>query len=364
MGDLTVEYGATITIETGVRIYFDTGVGLIVKGAIRAVGNEWAHIQMLPYQQQINYDSEMPDFRLVDGPTVRQGRLQARFRDRWRSVCTMLTNWTSVDTTTACKSMGYSDGAFWKWYLRNNDTYPMAMPYPDCHKGARNLWDCPGFAEENNIRLSENLCQGEDDLGIYCWGLQIFNSPFTYVNSDPDMVSVNRESYSRLEFIDILFAGYDGVTKNTTSALYIEGVPPIMNGLRVERSARDGLWLYETTGPALIANSTFSFNRGHGIAVENTTDARVFVNNTRIEGNWGDGIWYRQKFETNLVLHGLRERREIGHQEEEAVRIEMCSNHTVPRNLFFPHLIAVHLQNGTLIDPNLPSPCWMVGFFE
>lgn len=104
-----------------------------------------------------------------------------------------------------------------------------------------------------------------------------------------------------------MYAGYDAVTKNVTSALWIEGVPPLMNGLRIEHSARDGMYLYETSGPVLIANSTFSFNRGHGIAVDNTTDGRVFVNFTRIEGNWGDGVWYKQKIGTNLLAHGISE---------------------------------------------------------
>ncbi|CAI2352995.1 unnamed protein product [Caenorhabditis sp. 36 PRJEB53466] len=371
-GDLTVEYGVTMEIETGTRIYFDTGVGLIVKGTLRAIGNEFAHIEMLPYQQQINYDSEMPTFRLVDGPTVRQGRLQVQFRDRWRSVCTMLTNWTSIDTGTACRSMGYSDGGFWKWYLRNNDTYPFVMPKPECHGAVRDLWDCPAFSDPSRIRLSENLCQGEDDIGIYCWGppvftgwarhwkgIQILNSPFHYVNSDPDLVSVNRESNSRLEFIDILYAGYDGASKNTTSALYIEGVPPIMNGLRIEHSARDGLQLLDPSGPALIANSTFSFNRGHGIFVVNTTDGRVFVNNSRIEGNWGDGIWYKQKTGVNLINYGMRERRSIGLLEEQKPRIDLCAEHRVSDEHFFPHLTAVHLKNRTFLDPTQPPICWM-----
>jgi hypothetical protein len=41
-------------------------------------------------------------------------------------------------------------------------------------------------------------------------GIQLYNSPFTYVHEDPDMVSVQRQSYTRMEYIDILFAGYDG----------------------------------------------------------------------------------------------------------------------------------------------------------
>lgn len=41
-------------------------------------------------------------------------------------------------------------------------------------------------------------------------GLQIYSSPFDYNPADPDMVAVQRESRSRLEFVDILYAGYDG----------------------------------------------------------------------------------------------------------------------------------------------------------
>ena len=67
-----------------------------------------------------------------------------------------------------------------------------------------------------------------------------------------------------------------------------------MNGLRVEHSARDGIFLYEPSGPVVIANSTVARNRGHGVVVEQAVDSRVFVNQSRIVGNFGDGIWYRQ----------------------------------------------------------------------
>ena len=60
------------------------------------------------------------------------------------------------------------------YYLRNNDTYPFVMPKPDCGPGARNLWQCEGLAKPDRIALSENLCQGEDDIGIYCWGQPTF----------------------------------------------------------------------------------------------------------------------------------------------------------------------------------------------
>uniref|UniRef100_A0A7E4VD53 SRCR domain-containing protein n=1 Tax=Panagrellus redivivus TaxID=6233 RepID=A0A7E4VD53_PANRE len=373
--ELIVEEGATITIETGVQIYFDTGVGLKVWGTIHAVGNEFAHIEMLPFQQQLNYDESFPEFKLVDGPTVRQGRLQVKFRDRWRGVCTQLTNWTSIDTGVACRSMGYSDGSFYRWYRRNNDTYPFVMPKPDCLPTARNLWDCEGFSKSDNIPLSENLCQGEDDLGLYCWGrptftgwakhwkgLQIYSSPYHYVHDDPDYVSVARESNSRLEFIDILYAGYDGQTKNVTPALYIEGVPPLMNGLRIQRSARDGIFLYQPTGPIVIANSTISHNRGHGISIYNTTDGRAFINMTRIETNYGNGIFYQQRQAgINLVRSlGNRAKRQSSYYEEEKPRLDACLMHEIPPNLFFPHMIRMLLRNGTIVDPQMPPNCWLM----
>ncbi|VDN17186.1 unnamed protein product [Gongylonema pulchrum] len=183
------------------------------------------------------------------------------------------------------------------------------MSHPGCTSSTTSLWDCEGFLNENVIQLSENLCQGEDDIGIRCWGppsfpgwqkhwkgLQILSSPFTFVSSDPDLVSVHRESISRLEFLDILYAGYDGSTKNTTAAIWIEGVPPIMNGLRVENSARDAIHIEQPSGPVFIANSTIINNRGHGIAISNSSDGRVYINMTTIANNFGDGIHYREQF--------------------------------------------------------------------
>uniref|UniRef100_A0A0N4ZT88 SRCR domain-containing protein n=1 Tax=Parastrongyloides trichosuri TaxID=131310 RepID=A0A0N4ZT88_PARTI len=379
--ELVVERGATIHIQTGVQMYFDSGVGMKVFGTIEALGNEHAHIQMLPYQQKLIYDYEFPDFRLIDGPSVRQGRLQMKIKDKndgsvkWKSVCTALTNWTSVDTSVACNSLGYSDGGFWKWYLRNNDTYPIVISKPNCHYGASNLYECEGLKQMNKIPMSENICQGEDDIGIYCWGkptfrgwdkhwkgIQIINSQFSYANDDPDEVSTVKKSLSRLDFVDVMYAGYDGQTRNATPAIYVEGTPPLFNGMRVFRSARDGFFFYEATGPIFITNSTIDFNRGHGIAVDNTTDGRLFVNSTIVENNYGDGIWYKQRrggIQLIQTLSDKRLKRQISYFEEETDRIDMCKTHTLPPNHFFPHLIRLHLRNGTFYSSDDPPLCWM-----
>uniref|UniRef100_A0A1I7V5P0 Beta_helix domain-containing protein n=1 Tax=Loa loa TaxID=7209 RepID=A0A1I7V5P0_LOALO len=183
------------------------------------------------------------------------------------------------------------------------------------------------------------------------------SSSLQYVNSDPDMVALHQESISKLEFVDILYAGYDGSTKNTTAAIWIDGIPPIMNGLWIERSAGDAIHLSRSTGPIIIANSTIRNNRkksdevqGHGITVMNTSDGRVFINMTTISGNYGDGIHYHEGYDESWYSTISDNKRP---------RLDMCMKHKIPNNFFFPHLIQAKLTNDTVIDNNSASPCWM-----
>lgn len=46
--------------------------------------------------------------------------------------------------------------------------------------------------------------------------------------------------------------------------------------------------------------------RGHGIAVVNTTDGRVFINNTVLENNYGDGVYYQQKAHELFLMSKYR----------------------------------------------------------
>uniref|UniRef100_A0A915CLZ3 SRCR domain-containing protein n=1 Tax=Ditylenchus dipsaci TaxID=166011 RepID=A0A915CLZ3_9BILA len=328
--ELIVESSATITIETGVQMYFDTGVGMKVFGTIRAIGNEFAHIQMLPYQEQLNYEDSFPDFRLIDGPNVRQGRLQVRFRDRWRSVCNQLTNWTSIDTGVACRSMGYSDGGFWRYYSRNNDTYPLVMAAPECLPTAKIYGNAKALMIQIGFHSLKTCAREKMILDFTAGGLRHLlvglNTGKVYKSSVLHLII-------RLEFIDILYAGYDGL----------------------KHSARDGIYFYEPPGPILIANSTIRHNRGHGIAIDNTVDGRFFLNQTKVINNYGDGVWYKQKHAGLSLSQGFlgtsigtaksssvgRSKRQTSYYEKEKPRLDMC--------------------NGTLIDPLLPpNICWIM----
>ncbi|CDW52478.1 Deleted in malignant brain tumors 1 protein [Trichuris trichiura] len=371
-----VQAGANLTIEQGVKLYFASGVGITVQGVLNAIGNKYVQIEMLPWLtppdnlHAQNYSS----IRLVDGPSTRQGRLQVLFKGKWRAVCTMMTNWTSVDYRVACRTMGFDDGGFWKWFRRNNDTMPFVMPKPGCNYTHGDLHQCTNWTTEK-IMLAENLCQGEDDLGLVCWGpptfpgwefhwkgLEFQDAPWHYVPLSG--VSIKKESKSRLEHVNIWYAGYDRERANATAALLIHGVAPFMNYIDVKYSAQDGVRITSADGPVEITNSTISYNRGHGVVVENTTDGRLFINETRIEFNFGDGIQFRPLLGLSYrpVVDEAFGRDSIIYYEPEIPEIDICTAHVLnPARKSFPRIVSAQLTNTSgLTTAGDQWPCYLV----
>lgn len=52
----------------------------------------------------------------------------------------------------------------------------------------------------------------------------------------------------------------------------------------------------------------------------------------------------------------------MSYYDKETPRLDICgSEHLIPNNLFFPHLIKAHLPNRTAVDPKIAHNfCWMV----
>lgn len=67
-------------------------------------------------------------------------------------------SWTDTDYSVACKTMGFGGGGFYKWYRRNNDTFPLVLPQPHCRNSDNSLFTCPSW-KTNQLMLSENLCR-------------------------------------------------------------------------------------------------------------------------------------------------------------------------------------------------------------
>ena len=136
--------------------------------------------------------------RVHDGVKVGE-RGESILCARRRQPC-VACSWTRIDTDVACRSMGYEHGGFWRWYRRNNDTYPLVMPRPACRdEFSASLWECDGFADPTRIRLSENLCQGEDDLGLYCWGRPTFTGWARHWRGEARGRPHNRRCHSLLQ---------------------------------------------------------------------------------------------------------------------------------------------------------------------
>ncbi|KRX72534.1 HHIP-like protein 1 [Trichinella sp. T6] len=373
---ILIQAGAVLTIEQGVQLYFASGVGVVVQGVLQAVGNKYLQIDFLPWRtpiQELEHESSFPNLRLVDGPSTRQGRLQVLHNGRWRAVCTMMTNWTDVDYQTACRTMGFDSGGFWKWYRRNNDTRPFVMPLPGCNATHETIEHCTNWTSDR-IQLSENLCQGEDDLGLVCWGppsfhgwhfhwkgIEFQDAPWHYVPVDG--IATKKESRSRLEYVNIWYAGYDKEVQNTTAAILARGMPPFMNYVDIKYSARDGIRVIAPDGPVEITNSTIAHNRGHGVVVENTTDGRLFINETRIMFNYGNGIYFRPKLGLSYrpVIDEPLGRESVVYYEPETPEMDICRQHEFnSKRKWFPRIYAAHLKNSTtLVSETNNWPCYV-----
>ncbi|XP_003374613.1 putative scavenger receptor cysteine-rich domain protein [Trichinella spiralis] len=269
--------------------------------------------------------------------------------------------------------MGFDSGGFWKWYRRNNDTRPFVMPLPGCNATHETIEHCTNWTSDG-IQLSENLCQGEDDLGLVCWGppsfhgwhfhwkgIEFQDAPWLYVPVDG--IATKKESRSRLEYVNIWYAGYDKELQNTTAAILARGMPPFMNYVDIKYSARDGIRVIAPDGPVEITNSTIAHNRGHGVVVENTTDGRLFINETRIMFNYGNGIYFRPKLGLSYrpVIDEPLGRESVVYYEPETPEMDICRQHEFnSKRKWFPRIYAAHLKNSTtLVSETNNWPCYV-----
>lgn len=168
-------------------------------------------------------------------------------------------------------------------------------------------------------------------------------------------------------------------SRNASAAVLVWGVAPLLNQLNVLHSAGDGLRIMESDGPVLVANSTISHNRGHGIVLHNTTDPRLFVNQTRIEHNYGSGIYYKQRFTSPtsltttthtstpftppslfyVVLCAGRRRQPDMSTRGDRESVNMCVQHTLSSTRYYPVTVHAHFPATTTNNNDNPQ-CQLV----
>ncbi|XP_072396976.1 protein bark beetle isoform X1 [Diabrotica undecimpunctata] len=293
--DLIVEFGAELVIEPGVTVKIEPQVGITVRGILTAEGTENERITLTTKDDKISKNVLLPDIRLVDGPTILAGRVQVKHNGQWRSICTNSRNWTNFDTATACRQLGFQGGTFHSWYNRQMPLKPRILyEEPKCSGRENSIFDC----QWDKRQMGSGVCDYHPDLGIECmarhdtplpfWrGIRFENAASTKKLTLYNTLYVPTSS-SKLKFVNIYYAGA-GRDHNTTSALHVTGVPPIVDHLEIFNSAYNGINITNPDAPITINNCKIRNNRGYGIFI-NSSYGLAQIDGCTVTENGGDGI--------------------------------------------------------------------------
>ncbi|XP_012945265.1 protein bark beetle [Aplysia californica] len=324
-GNIEIAPSGCLYIEPGSVLKFAPGVGMIINGTLIARGSEeeGGRIVMTkmdgPYNGRPSGDWQ-DDARLSMGNTTRDGRLDLKYKNRWRAICTNYNNFTEIDANVTCRHLGFLKGNFTYHSFSRNLTEYILWEKPDCKGGENSLFDCPGV---QNIKTGHHICDGQEVVGFECeglrpglaldhWrGLDFYNSttetriqPNTYNNVHM------KESLSFLEYLDISYTGLDFYHgRSAEPGIYyqkaaISASPhiPMMNNVTIRYGAYDALNFTEIVGPILVTNCSISQNRGYGMFIQSSI-GHTLINMTEVNNNWGDGIKF---YISNLTIFDFR----------------------------------------------------------
>ncbi|KAK9870173.1 hypothetical protein WA026_006263 [Henosepilachna vigintioctopunctata] len=300
--DIIVERGSKLIIEPGVVIKVQPQVGITVRGIIIARGTQEDRIILTTAEEKSRKPFTYPEIRLVDGPTILAGRLQLKHNGQWRSVCTNSRNWTTADMETACRQLGFQGGSFFMWYNRLMPLKPRLLyEEPNCTGTESSLFQC----KWNSRQMGSGVCDYHPDLAIQCsprhdrpipfWrGLKFEYAEFDKFLSRSRTLYIPK-SLSELNYMNILYAGA-GRDQNTTSAIEVRGVAPMMNNIEILNSAFNGINITHSEAPIYLKNCTIRSNRGYGVFI-NSSYGSAHIDNSVINENGGDGIRFVKALE-------------------------------------------------------------------
>lgn len=145
------------------------------------------------------------------------------------------------------------------------------------------------------------------------WGGIVFQKYAPHLKTQPFYSVFYNQSQSILEFVDVRYAGLINNTNRykpkysylPTSGITIFQYAPRFNNITVEYSVGNGMNYSNIEAPALITNSVFRYNRGHGVAAK-TRFGNVTIFNSISHDNMGDGV----KYDFNNTAWSLHEQEE------------------------------------------------------
>lgn len=321
-GNIEIPPDACLYIEPGTVMRFGPGFGMIVNGTLIARGSEEDGGRIVMTKDS-GEDIGRPsgdyydNARLSGGNTTQDGRLDLLYQGKWRAICTNYQNFSALDVNVTCRHLGFLKGNFTYHSFSRNLTDYMLWEKPECQGTENSLFDCPGISR---IQTGAHICDGQQVVGFECeglrpglaldhWrGIEFFNSTSYQAIKDDNVLM--KESYSWLEYVDILYAGLDTFHGKTSelnifypkAAISASPLVPLMNNVTIMYTAYDAFNLTEITGSIHIANCTIHKNRGYGAFIQ-TAVGHTLINTTQLTENWGDGIKF---YVSNLTIHDFQ----------------------------------------------------------
>lgn len=196
---------------------------------------------------------------------------------------------------TACRHLGFQGGTFFNWFNREMPLKPRLLyEEPKCSGQESTMFQCNWASRQ----LGSGVCDYHPDLAIQClpthdkpipfWrGIRFENAKSQKILTLYNTLYVPM-SESRLEHVNIKYAGR-GRNQNTTSAVEVMGIPPVLRNVDILDSAYNGINITQPESPIFVDNCRVRGNRGHGIFV-NSSYGMAQISNCDVNGNGGDGI--------------------------------------------------------------------------
>ncbi|XP_050428797.1 protein bark beetle isoform X2 [Adelges cooleyi] len=304
LNNVIIEDTGRLIIDPGVTLKFTPKTGLTVKGSIVANGDAHNKILMTSSMDvedtdDNSYSQSSLNIRLVDGPSTLAGRLQLFYKGAWRSICTS-TQWNKADLQTTCRHLGYRGGQFLRWMEPKVDKLHSRLMLSDlqCQGNENDLFGCNGWT---NKRLGSGSCDLKQDIAVEClpyyensyavknyWqGLKFekaqFKKSLIHHNTLYQPVSL-----SELNHVILTYAGVATDFK-ATSAIQINGVPPLLKNVSILHSAYNGINITTSDSVLDLQDCIIKNNKGHGIFM-NSSFGQVSLMRALISNNKGDGV--------------------------------------------------------------------------
>ena len=153
--------------------------------------------------------------------------------------------------------------------------------------------------------MGSGVCDHHPNLGILClpfhnsdnravrnhWrGIRFESAPFSKRLTAENTLYVSY-SKSMLRYVDVLNAGQGRWRNqlNVTSAIETWGVPPVMEYIKVENSAYNGINITMPGSVVTISHANITGNRGYGVFI-NSTRGYVNLEHSIVSKNMADGV--------------------------------------------------------------------------